>query len=177
MGWRRVRAYRRPRPSMAQPMMPMERRSEFAKAFAEMSPPPECGYKEWEKLDGYERGKTHAKQYQVLMKKLDQAATAVREFLNDSLHKGARGPQVLRQQLFDIEVYTAAKKEWDVKQREYIEAMFHRMVCQDDNDHVAKTGGCCGPNSYGQVRQCSRRATEGNFCYQHVSKAHLYRRQ
>ena len=164
------------RPSMHQPVLPIKVKSELAKRYESIFPPPECEYKRWEKLDSYDRRLTHAKQYERLLTNLQNATAALKEFLHEPIHKQARNPQTLRKQLKQIEVYEEQYKAWDTKRNLYIKEAWQHQVRQDDDDHVATTGRCCGPNRHGVPRRCSRRATDGNFCYQHISKAYDYRR-
>lgn len=123
-----------------------------------------------------DRKKTHAKQYAKLLQELQDAAAALKEFLNEDIHKKARHPQQLRKQLQDIDSYEEQYKAWEEQRKMYIDDMWHHQVRNEDDAHVAKTGRCCGPNRYGLIRGCQRRATDGNFCYQHAPKAYHFRR-
>ena len=159
---------------MTAPYQSYEEKQKLEVEFEGMNPRPEL--KGWDKLDRYNRKLTHAKQYEVLLQRLKEASDELKEFLNCGLHRNARKPMVLRQRLLDITAYEAALKEWKEKLKSYQWHVHKTEVLLADNHHVAQTGLCCGQGKWKGIRTCKRRATEGNFCYQHVLKSEMFRR-
>ena len=175
MGWRR-RSYSRSTPRMAEPCLSGTHRDKLREEFKSQYPAPQCKNLVWPKLDYYDRKRSHAKQYEQLLEALMKASQNLKEFLNEPLHKNARNPFKLREELNDIEEYEKEYKEWASLRDQFVNDLWHAKERQLDDDHVARTGLCCGQNGYGAPRACRRRATNGNFCFQHISKASTYRR-
>jgi hypothetical protein len=159
---------------MAAPRQSNDEKEQLTKEFEGMHPRPSLPG--WDKLNHYDRKRTHAKQYEKLFQQLKDAADELKEFLNCGLHRKARNPLALRQRLKDIEEYEAALKEWKEQLKSYQWHVHKTKVLQDDRDHVARTGLCCGQGKWAGIRTCKRRATHGNFCYQHEQKAEVFRR-
>ena len=173
---RRYGSYGRRRQTvpMSRPVMSYEEKNRLAEEFKIMHPKPEL--KDWDNLDYYGKKRTHAKQYEELFNKLKEASDALKEFLNENIHKKARNPKALRQTLLNIKEYEVAITAWQKELEEYQRDVYMDQVLRDDRDHVAQTGRCCGQGKYKGIRTCSRRATNGNFCFQHEQKAEVFRR-
>jgi hypothetical protein len=173
MGWKRTGIYAQP---MATPRLSSNHRKELYEKFAEIDAPPIIPMANWDRMDWYKRRNTHVKKYQRLLLSLQNASAALKEFLNESIHKQERQPEKLKQQLIDIEIYEQDFKEWQHRRQNYTDHIFHNEERNKDDDYVAQTGRCCGTSKYGGIRMCKRRATNGNFCFQHIDKAQEYRR-
>lgn len=151
-----------------------EERDHLHKQFEKLNTPPVCSYdSNWETYAYWQKHSKPPVRYNNLMKDLNEAHKNIQNFLDGMTQEKI---DRLKAEAKIIEQFEEDLKHWIIERDKFVMKQHEEQVLRDDAEYTARTGKCCGNGKDWVPRTCSRRATKGNFCFQHVKIVKEFRR-
>lgn len=150
-----------------------EDRKFLEQAYVNQVSPPICSYDpSWPNKPRYDKRCSTPMQFKRLKEELARAEKALADYVeNQRIHE-----ESMNKNIEVIEAFEDEYDKWEKDCDEFVREHLRQKVIREDKEYVARTGKCCGWGRAGGHRSCSRRATKGNFCFQHVIAVEEYRR-